>query len=407
MPQGFADLGIRPLLVDALAHNGLTEPTPIQSRTIPALLAGQDVIAQAQTGTGKTLAFLLPILERVAVENPAVQALILTPTRELAIQITAEARKLAAVTGANVLATYGGQDVENQIRRLSGATQIVVATPGRLLDHLRRGTISLTQVATLVLDEADQMLHIGFLPEVESIIREVPPERQMMLFSATMPKEIRSLARRYMREPAEIRIESPRVTLDEIRQIVVETTDRAKQAALRQKLDEYRPRLAVIFCRTKIRADKLLEALTGFGYNAGVLHGDLSQTKREEVMQAFRERRIRYLVATDVAARGIDVEGVTHVFNYDIPHDVESYIHRIGRTGRAGQTGVAVTFVAPKDQPFLRLIEAGVKGTLERVSAAPEPPPAGRPAMRAGRPAPAPGPGRQRAGAGRRTGRRP
>ncbi|HYG59421.1 MAG TPA: DEAD/DEAH box helicase [Symbiobacteriaceae bacterium] len=337
MPASFADLGLRPELVEELRSNGLTEPTPIQMQAIPILLAGQDVIAQAQTGTGKTLAFLLPILERVDVSNPAVQALILTPTRELAIQITAEARKLAPVTGANVLATYGGQDVESQIKRLQGATQIVVATPGRLLDHLRRGTISLSLVKTFVLDEADQMLHIGFLPEVKQVIQQVPAERSMLLFSATMPKDIRALARRYMRTPAEIRIASPQVTVSEIRQVAVEVTDRGRQAALRQKLGQFRPRRAVIFCRTRIRADKLLEALAGHGYSAGVLHGNLSQRAREEVMQSFREGQVRLLIATDVAARGIDVEGVTHVFNYDVPHDAESYIHRIGRTGRAGR----------------------------------------------------------------------
>jgi ATP-dependent RNA helicase DeaD len=368
MPETFAQLGIRPELIDALSRSGVKEPTPVQTRSIPLLLQGLDVIAQAQTGTGKTLAFLLPILERVDVTQSAVQALILTPTRELALQITDEARKLAPVVGANVLATYGGQDVESQVKKLAGATHVVVATPGRLLDHLRRGTISLDQVAMLVLDEADQMLHMGFLPEVEQIIEQVAADRSTMLFSATMPEQIRTIARRYMRSPQHVHVQGKQVTLEEIEQVVVETTDRTKQDALASKLDEYQPYLAVIFCRTKLRADNLLATLLRRGYNADALHGGLTQAKREQVMKRFREAKIQYLVATDVAARGLDVEGVTHVFNYDIPHDAESYIHRIGRTGRAGQKGVAVTFVAPKDQEFLALIEQGVQGTLQRVS---------------------------------------
>jgi ATP-dependent RNA helicase DeaD len=368
MAEDFAALGVRRELVEALHNRGLKKPTPVQVRAIPILLDGKDAIVQAQTGTGKTLAFLLPILERVNVKNPNVQALILTPTRELAIQITSEAKKLASVRGANVLATYGGQDVDSQIKKLSGATQIVVATPGRLLDHLRRGTIRLDQVSMLVLDEADQMLHMGFLPDVELVMAQAAIERSTMLFSATIPDEIKSLARRYMRSPVEIQIQGRHVTLDEIQQIVVETTDRNKQDALFQKLDEYNPYLGLIFCRTKLRSDLLLDAMTTRGYNASVLHGDLSQSKREQVMKQFREAKIQYLVATDVAARGLDVEGVTHVFNYDIPHDVESYIHRIGRTGRAGQSGIAVTFATIKDTEFLRMIEQGVKSTLERMN---------------------------------------
>lgn len=232
MVEDFAALGIRRELVEALNNKGLKKPTPVQVQAIPILLQARDAIVQAQTGTGKTLAYLLPILERINVKNPNVQALILTPTRELAIQITSEMKKLAPVRGANVLATYGGQDVDSQIKKLSGATQIVVATPGRLLDHLRRGTIRLDQVSMLVLDEADQMLHMGFLPDVELIMAQVAIDRSTMLFSATIPDEIKSLARRYMRSPAEIQIQGRHVTLDEIQQIVVETTDRNKQEAL-------------------------------------------------------------------------------------------------------------------------------------------------------------------------------
>lgn len=374
MAEDFAQLGIRPDLVDALKRSGIKEPTPVQSQTVPLLLQGRDVVVQAQTGTGKTLAFLLPILERIDPNLPHIQALILTPTRELAIQITAEAKKLAPLVGANVLATYGGQDVESQIKKLGRATQVVVATPGRLLDHLGRGTVHLRHVRMLVLDEADQMLHMGFLPDVEQVLAQTSAERSTMLFSATIPDQIRVLARRYMRNPAQIQVRGKQITLEEIQQIVVETTDRNKQNSLCEKMDEYNPYLAVIFCRTKLRADHLIDALTARGYNADVLHGDLSQAKREQVMKRFRDAKIQYLVATDVAARGIDVEGVTHVFNYDIPHDVESYIHRIGRTGRAGQKGVAVTFVTPKDREYLELIDRGVQGALERFNAGKEPP---------------------------------
>lgn len=363
----FLALGIRKELQAALQANGIAEPTPIQEKTIPVALVGKDVLSQAQTGTGKTLAFVLPLLEQADPEAVHVQSLILTPTRELALQITAEVKKLTArLDGVRVLAVYGGQDVERQLRGLAGKKQIVVATPGRLLDHLRRGTVDLSVLSTLVLDEADQMLHMGFLPEVEEIIEKTPKDRQTMLFSATLSAQVRSLAKRFMRQPADIRVQGKRITLEDIRQIVVETTDRAKQSTLRSLIDEQRPFLAVIFCRTKRRASVLNAALQGFGYLSDELHGDLSQAKREDVMKRFREARIQLLVATDVAARGLDVEGITHVFNYDIPLDVESYIHRIGRTGRAGEQGVAFTLAAPKDRSNLEMIEKGIGLSLER-----------------------------------------
>lgn len=363
----FLRLGIRKEWIDALQANGIAEPTPIQEKAIPVLMTGKDAISQAQTGTGKTLAFLLPILEKVDPETNDVQALILTPTRELALQITAEVQKLtAAVDEVHVLAVYGGQDVDRQLRKLAGKKQVVIATPGRLLDHIRRGTIDLSTVSMLVLDEADQMLHMGFLPEVEDILAQTPADRQTMLFSATMTPQVRALAKRFMQNPEDIHVQGKRITLEDIRQIVVETTDRAKQSTLRSLLDEERPFLAVIFCRTKRRASTLNAALQGFGCISDELHGDLSQAKREDVMKRFREARIQFLVATDVAARGLDVEGVTHVFNYDIPEDVDSYIHRIGRTGRAKEKGVAYTLVAAKDRAQLAEIEKGIAMTLER-----------------------------------------
>ncbi|WP_078434184.1 DEAD/DEAH box helicase [Metabacillus halosaccharovorans] len=363
----FLQLGIRKEINYTLKSLGLTQPTPIQEQTIPKVIEGKDVIAQAQTGTGKTLAFVLPIIEKINIQNDEVQALILTPTRELAQQISKEIKRMIEnVEGLNVLAVYGGQDVEHQLKKLKGAQHIVVATPGRLLDHIRRATIDLSTVQMLVLDEADQMLHMGFLPEVEDIIYETLSTRQTMLFSATMPNEIKSLAKKYMIEPLNIQVQAKRITVDEIKQIAVETTDRRKQATLLHLLQEHRPFLGIIFCRTKIRAKKLQEALLANGYDSDELHGDLTQAKREKAMKRFREAKIQFLVATDVAARGLDVEGVTHVYNYDIPHDVESYVHRIGRTGRAGGTGVAYTLVAPKDMDFLRMIEKGIHLNLEK-----------------------------------------
>ncbi len=365
MISSFHELAIRDEVANLLLRNGLVHPTPIQQQAIPILLTGEDLIGQAQTGTGKTLAFVLPILETIDLRRTGIQALVVAPTRELAIQITNEFEKLASMLQVNVLAVYGGQDVDRQIRKLQGHIHVVVGTPGRILDHIRRGTVDFSELAMLVLDEADQMLDMGFLGEVELIIRQTPSARQTILFSATMPKSIRRLAAQYMRSPKEIRVQPKQVTLEEIRQIVVETTDRQKQDALCQTINEHRPFLAIVFCRTKRRASALNEALLRRGYSSDELHGDLSQAKREQVMKRFREAKIQILVATDVAARGLDVEGVTHVYNYDIPHDVESYIHRIGRTGRAGQSGVAVTFASPRDRDFLRMIEKGIHTTLE------------------------------------------
>ncbi|MDF2722182.1 MAG: box helicase domain protein [Paenibacillus sp.] len=368
MTKSFSELGIKPQLHEALRLTGVAVPTPVQEQTIPVALAGRDVIVQAQTGTGKTLAFLLPLLQRAGSRRDAIYALVLTPTRELAIQIAAEAKKLAEPIGAQVMSVYGGQDVVAQVHKLGATPHLVVATPGRLLDHVRRGTIDLSQLSAFVLDEADQMLHMGFLPEVEEVIRQTPANRQTMLFSATFPESVRVLSERYMRRPVDIRIKGKRITLDEIRQYVVETTDRQKKAALLQLLARHRPYLAVIFCRTKIRAKKLTESLLAEGLSVDELHGDLTQAKREAVMARFRSAKLQLLVATDVAARGLDVEGVTHVYNFDIPHDGESYIHRIGRTGRAGQRGTAITFVAAKDQGELIEIERTIGAKLERVA---------------------------------------
>lgn len=363
----FSALGISDRLTKALKHQGISSPTQIQEKAIPAVLDGADIIAKAQTGTGKTLAFVLPILEKIDTENKAVQALIVTPTRELAIQITAEIKKITdRLDETGVLAIYGGQDVERQIKKLGRGIHIAVGTPGRILDHIRRETINLSEVSTLVLDEADQMLQAGFQKDIEEIIAQTFDSRQTLLFSATITNKVRDLSKQYMTNPKDITVQEKQITVEKITQLVVETNDRAKQAALFRFLDEQRPFLAIIFCRTKIRAGRLFDAMKARKYAAEELHGDLSQAKREKVMKLFREAKIQYLIATDVAARGLDVEGVTHVYNYDMPLDAETYIHRIGRTGRAGDEGMAVTFAAPKDMDDLHTIEKGIALKLPR-----------------------------------------
>jgi ATP-dependent RNA helicase DeaD len=365
----FLSLGISKELADLLRTYGVAVPTPIQKQAIPFVMKGDDVIAQAQTGTGKTFAFILPIIEKIDREATHVQALIVAPTRELALQITEEIEKMIAdIQGLAVLAVYGGQDVDKQLKKLKRNPQIVVGTPGRLLDHIRRGTVRLSETSFLVLDEADQMLHIGFLREVEEIIKETPATRQTLLFSATMPQEIRKLAAKHMRNPEYIQIEKTQGPAVSVKQLGIHTTDRAKQGALISLIESYRPFLAVIFCRTKRRVSKLYDALKAYGFSCDELHGDLSQAKREQVMKRFREAEIQLLVATDVAARGLDIEGITHVFNYDIPQDAESYVHRIGRTGRAGMTGLAVTFYSSADLPALEQIEKELSITIPKQS---------------------------------------
>ena len=368
MPK-FQKLGITEELDKLIQNQGITEPTPVQHEAIPLLLAGRDVIARARTGTGKTLAFLLPILMKIDPSRQFPQALIVAPTRELALQITEEARKLTRHTEVKILAVYGGQDVEKQLRKLEGGRHLIIGTPGRLLDHLGRGTLDLGGVKMLVLDEADQMLHMGFLNDVETLIQALPYRRQTMLFSATMPSEIKRIAAAYTTDAEDIMIkgENSLVPLENIRQVVIECSDRNKQEALFSMINEYNPYLALVFCRTKRRAKILNTALRDKGYNSDELHGDLSQAKRESVMRKFREAKLHILVATDVAARGLDVEGISHVFNYDIPHDVDSYIHRIGRTGRAGDKGLAITLADPKDKPEVQRIELEIHHNIEKL----------------------------------------
>ncbi|GGN93557.1 DEAD/DEAH box helicase [Saccharibacillus kuerlensis] len=374
----FKDLGIAPEVLDRLQGQGITVPTPVQKASLPLALAGRDLMVQAQTGTGKTLAFILPILHKIAAGREwndggrsegmgLPPALVVAPTRELALQITVEARKMAGPE-IRILSVYGGQDVEAQLHKLKSGCDLVIGTPGRLLDHIRRETLKLSRVKTLVLDEADQMLHMGFLKEVQSIIEATPPSRQTMLFSATLPDNVRHLAGAYTKDAEQISITpAEKVPARNIRQIALECTDRNKYDALKFLINRDNPYLAVVFCRTKRRASKLNEELQLEGYNSAELHGDLSQNKREQVMRAFRDARLQILIATDVAARGLDVEGVSHVFNFDIPQDTDSYIHRIGRTGRAGDKGLAYTFVTQREQSTLDLIEAATKQRPERV----------------------------------------
>ncbi|MGL4521042.1 MAG: DEAD/DEAH box helicase [Bacilli bacterium] len=361
----FTELGLSKAFGKALFAQGINSPTPIQTETIPAFLDGKNIFAQAQTGSGKTLAFVLPILQKVDRSSKNVQALILTPTRELALQITNEIQKLTAnIPEIQSLAVYGGQDVEAQIKKSRRGAQIIVATPGRLIDHLRRETISLSDVSMFILDEGDEMLRMGFLPEVKYILEFIPESVQACLFSATLHPEVRDVAYFFMQNSVEITVAPEEKTVRTIKQELIETTDRRKIDTLLSILDEERPFLAVILCRTIRRASKLCSQLKEQNMIVDELHGELSQAKRERVLKDFRSAKLQYLVATDVAARGLDVEGVTHVINYDIPQDVDSYVHRIGRTGRAGDSGKAITLYAPKDARYVDDIRRYMKDYL-------------------------------------------
>ncbi|MDD3225656.1 MAG: DEAD/DEAH box helicase, partial [Clostridium sp.] len=355
--MNFKELGISEDLIKVLKNNGIKEPTPVQIESISHIKDGKDIIGEAQTGTGKTLAFLLPIFENISISVDSIQALIITPTRELAIQITEQALKLKEAKDVNILAAYGGKNIGSQLKKLKGNIHLIIATPGRLLDHIERKTVDLTKLKTLVLDEADQLLLMGFKNEIETIIKETSKKRQTLCFSATISSEVKKLAYRYMTDPLTVSIKKEEVTLDAIKQNVVETTDRRKQDALCTVLDEDNPSMAIIFCRTKRRADELEIALYRRGYDCKKLHSDIPESKRERIMKAFRKADFQYLIATDIASRGLDISGVSHIYNYDIPESVESYIHRIGRTGRAGEEGYTCLFVDPKNKEMLEKIE--------------------------------------------------
>jgi ATP-dependent RNA helicase DeaD len=364
----FEDLGLRPELLGALSALGYEEPTPIQQEAIPPLVEGRDLLGQAATGTGKTAAFALPILQRMTAhrtERPPV-ALVLVPTRELAVQVSEALHRYGRELGARVLPVYGGAPIVRQLRSLESGVDVVVATPGRALDLLNRGSLQLGEIATVVLDEADEMLDMGFAEDLEAILDETPETRQTVLFSATMPRRLDALARRHLSDPVRITIareKAPAGEAPRVRQTAYVVPRAAKPAALGRILDIEAPTAAIVFCRTREEVDSLTETLNGRGYRAEALHGGMSQEQRDRVMGRLRGGTAELLVATDVAARGLDIEQLTHVVNYDVPSAPESYVHRIGRVGRAGREGVAITLAEPREHRMLK--------TIERVAGAP------------------------------------
>jgi ATP-dependent RNA helicase DeaD len=376
----FKELGLSPQIQQALDELGFDEPTPIQDQAIPELLDGHDVIGQAQTGTGKTAAFGLPLLQYLDPDNDEVQAVVLTPTRELCIQVTQALRSYAEHLDVEIVAVFGGAPIKSQQAQLRSGAHVVVATVGRMMDLMSRRSLVLTAARYIVLDEADEMLDLGFIEDVEKILRMCPSGRQTALFSATMPPPVKRLAESYMYDPTTISITPKTLTVDAIAQAYVEVGAKEKAAKLVELLKIEEPEQAIIFCRTKIGADRLEKTLKAKGLDVKALHGDMSQGSRDGVMIAFKDHRVRLLVATDIAARGLDIEHVTHVINYDVPASSEVYVHRIGRTGRVGRTGRAITFVTPAQRDEINRIERDVKTTIgewetpeERLEHAPRP----------------------------------
>jgi ATP-dependent RNA helicase DeaD len=354
---GFKEMGLSPAVLRALEDMGFEEPSPIQAQTIPTIMEGRDMIGQAQTGTGKTAAFGIPIVERIDHRSRKVQALVLAPTRELAVQVAEELTKIGRHTVLRVLPIFGGQSYDRQIRALEHGVQVVIGTPGRVIDHIHRGTLKLDQVRMMVLDEADEMLDMGFIEDVEFILQQLPAERQTLLFSATVPPPIARLAQRYLNGPAHVVINPERLTVPQTEQWYYEVREHEKVEALSRVLDVEGAERTIVFCRTKRRVDELTEAMQARGYSAEAIHGDLNQTQRLRVLKRFKDGSTEILVATDVAARGLDIENVTHVVNYDLPQDLEGYVHRIGRTGRAGRSGTAISLLHPKEVRQLRMME--------------------------------------------------
>ena len=354
----FEELQIDDSILRAVTDMGFEEASPIQAKAIPVQMEGLDIIGQAQTGTGKTAAFGIPLLQKIDPKNKKLQAIALCPTRELAIQVADEIRNLAKyMHGIKVLPIYGGQDIVRQIRGLKDGTQIIVGTPGRVMDHMRRKTIKFDQVHTVIMDEADEMLNMGFLEDMETILSQLPEERQTIMFSATMPDAIQKIAKTFQKDPQIVRVVKKELTVPKVTQYYYEVKPKTKVEVMCRLLDMYAPKLSVAFCNTKRQVDELVQELQGRGYFAEGLHGDLKQIQRDRVMNSFRNGRTEILVATDVAARGIDVDDVEAVFNYDIPQDEEYYVHRIGRTGRAGREGIAFSFVVGRDVYKLRDIQ--------------------------------------------------
>jgi ATP-dependent RNA helicase DeaD len=353
----FAELGLPEALLAAVTVAGFESPTPIQARAIPILLEGKDLIGQAQTGTGKTAAFALPLLARIDVDAPGTQALVLVPTRELAIQAAEQIHKLAGKTGLRVVPVYGGQPIDRQFRALMKPPAVVVGTPGRLMDHMRRGSVSLDKVSFCAIDEADEMLAFGFIEDIETILAALPESRQTALFSATMPPAISALVKKFLPGAQKVEIASKQRTVDTIRQVYYEVAPGKKREALARILDMETPGPTIVFCRTRLETQELAEVLSVRGYAAEPLHGDMAQSERDRVMKKFKDGQADILVATDVAARGLDIDSVTHVINFDLPWDVEQYIHRIGRTGRAGREGDALSLIEPRERRNLLRFE--------------------------------------------------
>ncbi len=362
----FRDLNLSPQVLRVLDDVGYESPTPIQAATIPRMLAGDDVVGQAQTGTGKTAAFALPILTRLHPKPSKPQALVLTPTRELAIQVAEAFQRYAShVTGFHVLPIYGGQSYVPQLSALRRGVHVVVGTPGRILDHLERGSLDLSGITTLVLDEADEMLRMGFIDDVETILKKTPPERQVALFSATMPAPIRRIAKEHLKNPVEVTIRGTTTNAPKIRQRYWLVSGLHKLDALTRILEVEPFEAMIVFARTKLSCAELAERLEARGFAAAPIHGDMQQAAREKTISRLRDGQLDILVATDVAARGLDVDRVSHVLNYDIPHDTEAYIHRIGRTGRAGRSGEAILFLTPRERHMLAAIERATKQTIQ------------------------------------------
>lgn len=361
----FEDLPINDNIKRAIVEMGFEEPSPIQTQSIPVILSGKDVIGQAQTGTGKTAAFSIPILEMVDANDKSLQAIVLCPTRELAIQVSSEIQKIGKyMHGIKTLPVYGGQPIDRQIRSLKSGVQVVIGTPGRVIDHINRKTLKLDKVKMVILDEADEMLDMGFREDIEMILSKTPEERQTTFFSATMAKPIIELTKKYQKDPEHIKVVRKELTVPNIKQYYIETRSANKLEILCRLVDVYNPKLSVVFCNTKRGSDELVSALQARGYFADALHGDLKQTQRDIVMDKFRSGTIDILVATDVAARGIDVDDVEAVFNYDLPQDEEYYVHRIGRTGRAGRNGISFSFVFGKEVRKMKDIERYTKTKL-------------------------------------------
>lgn len=362
----FSELNISESTLNAIKEMGFEEPTPIQQQCIPVILGGRDIVGQAQTGTGKTAAFGIPIIEMTEVQNQNVQTIIMCPTRELAIQVTGELMKIGQnVKGLNVVPVYGGQPISRQFKALKRGAHIVVGTPGRTIDHLQRGTLSLEHLKHVIFDEADEMLNMGFREDMEKILSYASKPVQTIMFSATVPKAIRDIMNRYMKNPETVTIEREKIAAPNIDQFVVEVRDSVRTDAICRFMDINDYKLALVFCNTKRKTEKLARELQSRGYGSDVINGDLSQNQRDRVMDKFRKGRIDILVATDVAARGIDVEDIDVVFNYDVPQDPEYYVHRIGRTGRAGRSGTAITFSAGRKNKQLKTIERQIKMKLK------------------------------------------